>query len=277
PLGRLGGGSAALGAGGAGAGVRGALATRRSSGAGGAGRGAAGAGAGGLGLATGGLGGLGGAGRLGGAGGAGGADGRPAEAGSCSFGSSTISESPFFTSQRERGKIFPPHSIMATTARWRTIDAVTPTVTRLGRHCRRNSQSPIHSDYKSRSTAWATFRTRAISAANRSGFSDWGPSESASSGLGCTSISKPSAPAATAAIAIDSTYSQCPVPWLGSTTTGRCVSFLSTGTALRSSVKRVAVSKVRMPRSHRITLGLPPASTYSADSSHSWMLVDIPR
>ena len=118
---------------------------------------------------------------------------------------------------------------------------------------------------------------RAISAANRSGLSDCGPSESASSGLGCTSIIRPSAPAATAAIAIDSTYSQCPVPWLGSTTTGRCVSFLSTGTALRSSVKRVAVSKVRMPRSHRMTLGLPPASTYSADSSHSWIVVDMPR
>jgi hypothetical protein len=42
-------------------------------------------------------------------------------------------------------------------------------------------------------------------------------------------------------------------------------------------VKRVAVSKVRMPRSHRMTLGLPPDSTYSADSSHSWMVVDMPR
>src|SRR2546422_5090839 len=70
----------------------------------------------------------------------------------------------------------------------------------------------------------------------------------------------PSAPAATPARAIDSTYSQYPVPWLGSTTTGRCESRFTTGTALRSRVKRVAVSKVRMPRSQRITCGLPPRS-----------------
>src|SRR5882762_5890602 len=125
--------------------------------------------------------------------------------------------------------------------------------------------------------ARATRATRAMTAANRSGLSDCGPSDSASSGLGCTSMISPSAPAATAAMAIASTYSQWPVPWLGSTTTGRCVSFLSTGTALRSSVKRVAVSNVRMPRSHRMTLGLPPLSTYSADSSHSWIEVDMPR
>src|SRR6266446_4425739 len=99
-------------------------------------------------------------------------------------------------------------------------------------------------DYTSRSMARATRATRAMTAANRSGLSDCGPSDSASSGLGCTSMMSPSAPAATAAMAIASTYSQWPVPWLGSTTTGRWVSFLSTGTALRSSVKRVAVSNV---------------------------------
>src|SRR3990172_8792 len=59
--------------------------------------------------------------------------------------------------------------------------------------------------------------------------------------------------------------------------TGRCESFLTTGTALRSSVKRVAVSNVRIPRSQRITRGLPPERMYSAERSHSWMLVDIPR
>jgi len=34
---------------------------------------------------------------------------------------------------------------------------------------------------------------------------------------------------------------------------------------------------VRMPRSQRITFGFPPASTYSAESSHSWIEVDMPR
>ena len=42
-------------------------------------------------------------------------------------------------------------------------------------------------------------------------------------------------------------------------------------------MKRVEVSKVRMPRSQRMTFGLPPLSTYSADSSHSWIDVDMPR
>ena len=40
-------------------------------------------------------------------------------------------------------------------------------------------------------------------------------------------------------------------------------------TAERSRVLRVAVSNVRMPRSHRTTRSLPPASTYSAAASHS--------
>ena len=58
---------------------------------------------------------------------------------------------------------------------------------------------------------------------------------------------------------------------------GRCESFFTTGIALRSRVLRVEVSKVRMPRSQRMTFGLPPASTYSAASSHSWIDVDMPR
>ena len=44
-----------------------------------------------------------------------------------------------------------------------------------------------------------------------------------------------------------------------------------------SQVLRVAVSKVRMPRSHRITLGLPWATTYSADISSSLMVELSPR
>src|SRR5207245_529161 len=87
----------------------------------------------------------------------------------------------------------------------------------------------------------------------------------------------PSAPAATPAMAIASTSSQWPVPWLGSTKMGRCESFLTTGTAFRSSVYRVEASKVRIPRSQRMTFGLPRASTYSADRSHSWIVVAMPR
>ena len=65
------------------------------------------------------------------------------------------------------------------------------------------------------------------------------------------------------------TIQEMPVAWLGSTITGRCVSFLSMGTAERSRVFRVAVSKVRMPRSQRMTFSLPPAMTYSALMSSS--------
>ena len=37
---------------------------------------------------------------------------------------------------------------------------------------------------------------------------------------------------------VSGTSSRRPAAWLGSTITGRCVSSLSTGTAIRSSVKR---------------------------------------
>src|SRR5918912_4272960 len=63
-----------------------------------------------------------------------------------------------------------------------------------------------------------------------------GPSHSASSGRGCTSTMIPSAPTATAARASGSTSSRRPGACDGSTITGRCVSALSTGTALMSSV-----------------------------------------
>ena len=58
---------------------------------------------------------------------------------------------------------------------------------------------------------------------------------------------------------------------------GRWLSFLTTGIAEMSSVLRVAVSNVRMPRSHRMTSVLPPLSTYSADSSHSSIVAEMPR
>ena len=44
-----------------------------------------------------------------------------------------------------------------------------------------------------------------------------------------------------------------------------------------SQVLRVAVSKVRMPRSQSITLGLPWATMYSADISSSLMVELMPR
>ena len=52
---------------------------------------------------------------------------------------------------------------------------------------------------------------------------------------------------------------------------------MTTGTALMSSVLRVAVSKVRMPRSQRITSRLPSLRMYSADISHSSIVAERPR
>ena len=51
--------------------------------------------------------------------------------------------------------------------------------------------------------------------------------------------------------------------------TGRWVRWWSSGTAARSIVLRVYVSNVRMPRSHRMTFGLPELTMYSAAISHS--------
>ena len=59
--------------------------------------------------------------------------------------------------------------------------------------------------------------------------------------------------------------------------TGRWVRSRTTGTAERSSVLRVAVSNVRMPRSQRMTLGLPDERMYSAAMSHSSMVAERPR
>ena len=93
-----------------------------------------------------------------------------------------------------------------------------------------------------------------MSFSNCSGYKDCGPSDSAFSGSVCTSTVMPSAPAATAARAMGLTLARRPVPWLGSTMIGRWLSFFTTGMAERSSVLRVEVSKVRIPRSQRITL-----------------------
>src|ERR1039458_3287658 len=90
-----------------------------------------------------------------------------------------------------------------------------------------------------------------------------------SAGMGWDSINSPSAPAATAASASAGTQSARPAAWLGSTITGSGVRSRSTGTAETSRVFRVAVSKVRMPRSQRMTWGLPSARMYSAAASHS--------
>src|ERR1700736_4925922 len=64
---------------------------------------------------------------------------------------------------------------------------------------------------------------------------------------------------------------------LGSRITGRWLSSLRTGTAEMSQVLRVAVSKVRMPRSQRSTFELPWATRYSADMSNSLMVALSPR
>src|SRR6266851_1233759 len=120
-----------------------------------------------------------------------------------------------------------------------------------------------------RPMAGAMIRSSAIKRSNCEGNIDWAPSLSARSGSQCTSMIRPSAPAATAARAIGATMSRRPAPWLGSATIGRWLSFLTTGIAEMSNVLRVAVSNVRIPRSQRVTSLLPPLSTYSADSSHS--------
>src|SRR5205085_8204348 len=125
-----------------------------------------------------------------------------------------------------------------------------------------------------RPAASANGRNARISERKASTDSDWSPSDSASSGAGCTSMMRPSAPAAIAAKASGATRSARPPAWLGSTITGRCVSDLSTGIAAMSSVLRVAVSYVRVPRSQRMTSRLPCAITYSAAMGISFIVAD---
>ena len=64
----------------------------------------------------------------------------------------------------------------------------------------------------------------------------------------------PSTPVAVAARASGVTALATPVPCDGSTTMGRWVMARKSGNTPRSSVLRVMVSNVRMPRSQRITL-----------------------
>lgn len=59
--------------------------------------------------------------------------------------------------------------------------------------------------------------------AKTAGVIDWSPSLIAKVGSGWTSRISPSQPAAIAAAHIGGTSDAIPVPWLGSTTTGKCV------------------------------------------------------
>ena len=74
-------------------------------------------------------------------------------------------------------------------------------------------------------------RSSAIVVAKASNGSAAGPSWAAEAGSGWRARSTPSAPAATAARAIGRTCPRSPVPWLGSTTIGRWLFFLTTDTA----------------------------------------------
>src|SRR5450631_456991 len=100
---------------------------------------------------------------------------------------------------------------------------------------------------------------------------------SASAGFGWTSTSSPCAPTALAARHNGTIQRRTPTPCDGSTMIGKCVRSRSTGIADRSSVLRVAVSKVRIPRSHSTTLGLPSDRMYSAADSKSSTLAAMPR
>ena len=87
----------------------------------------------------------------------------------------------------------------------------------------------------------------------------------------------PSAPTAMPPIASGLTSQRLPVACDGSTITGRWVRWWTSGTAVRSSVLRVVVSNVRIPRSHRMTWGLPAEAMYSAAISHSSIVAPKPR
>ena len=68
-----------------------------------------------------------------------------------------------------------------------------------------------------------------------------------------------------------------PVPWLGSTTMGRCERSFTAGTILRSRVFLVYSTNVRIPRSQRITLWFPPERMYSALMRNSFSVAARPR
>lgn len=100
--------------------------------------------------------------------------------------------------------------------------------------------------------------SRCDSAASSSGSRACARRTGRAGGSGCISTITPSAPQAAAASASGVTRAARPAAWLGSTRTGRWVISCRAGTAARSSVPRVNVSNVRMPRSQSITRGLPP-------------------
>ncbi len=102
-------------------------------------------------------------------------------------------------------------------------------------------------------------------------------SDNATAGSGCTSAITASAPIARAAFAVGNNKSLRPVECVTSTTTGKCVSFFKIGTAEMSNVLRVALSYVRIPRSHRIIWSLPCAMMYSAALMNSSIVAANPR
>ncbi len=128
-----------------------------------------------------------------------------------------------------------------------------------------------------RSIIGVSWRTALASARRSPSTRAWGPSQSAWSGCGWTSTMMPSAPMAMAARESGTTRSRRPPEWDGSTTIGRCERPWTTGTAEMSRVLRVAVSNVRIPRSHRTISRLPRWATYSAAISHSTIVELMPR
>ncbi len=128
-----------------------------------------------------------------------------------------------------------------------------------------------------RPMASATRRVFSIRAGNSWSGTACGPSERATAGSGCVSTISPSAPQATPASVRLSTQSRFPAACDGSTITGRPSLCFAIGTAATSSVKRVAVSKVRIPRSHRTTSWLPSCRMYSAAWTHSSIVQPKPR
>ena len=80
-----------------------------------------------------------------------------------------------------------------------------------------------------------------------------------------------------AARARGSTMNRIPDAWLGSTITGRWVFCFNMGMAEISRVFLVEVSKVRIPRSQRMTFSFPPAMMYSALIKSSSRVLARPR
>jgi len=94
-------------------------------------------------------------------------------------------------------------------------------------------------------------------------------------GFGCTSIRSPLAPAITAARDIGRTSDQRPVPWDGSTTTGRCESCADKWhrVQIEREPRRLFEGADASLAENHVAVAL--ASTYSAASSHSSTVEDI--